>query len=329
MKFSAFAPFGMFAFTSKQTHAERFYLAMVASLGGQYSTEEGSREDAKLYADAMALARVRYVLEHAGAQVHPLQLVEMLAVREAEYQVTPGPQETIDERRRDVAAAFLLPRGAAKTEVENALLTLLGDDFIAYRPTPATEAVQWPSALGDEPQNLQLPTIPRKLIRLTAPISTGLGAPQYVRYERFVEDAAAPFHELLVGDIIVIDAGDLDQAEVVTVTALDFDEPVFEGPVYPTFQATFNNPHPEGAIGTTAPWPIWVSTKRFNLIVLTGPAAEDPDTRRRVNEQLRKQLRGVSTWTIAGETSPGSMTVGPFTVAGGKLSVTTIGTIAL
>jgi hypothetical protein len=51
--------------------------------------------------------------------------------------------------------------------------------------------------------------------------------------------------------------------------------------------------------------------------------------RRKINQQLDRQLRGVSVWVIAGETSPGSMTVGPFTVSGGKLGVTTIGLINL
>lgn len=338
--YSAFAPYGMMAYSSKPTHAESLYRSMVKGVGnepgsdeakGTLSTAEGSRMEAKIYADAMALARARYVLEHAGAQVFPEQLVEMLDVREKEYGVTPGPRETVDERRDAVAAAFLLPRGAAKTEVENALLTLLGDRFVAYRPTPTSEAAQWPTALGDQPQNLQLPSVPRKLIRLTEDVLSGLGAPQFVRYERFVPDAnpSAPLHSLLIGDVLVIDGGDLDRVETVTVTDLSFDEPIFEGPIYATFQATFNNPHNAGVPGTTAPWPLWVSTKRHNLIVLTEEAALDPDARRKVNEQLRKQLRGVSTWQITAESSPGSMMLGPFTVGGGKLGITTIGKINL
>ncbi len=340
MLFSAFAPFGMFAFSSKPTHAESFYRAMVTSVGnvpgsdeakGTISTAFGSRMEAKIYADAMAMARARYVLEHAGAQVLPECLTEMLSTREGEYKITPGYHESTPERRRTVAARMLLPRGAAKTEVENALLTLLGDDFIVYRPTPIDEAVVWPAALGDQPQNLQLPTVQRKLIRLTANISVGLGSPQYVRYERFVPDVSqgAPLHSLLIGDTIALDTGNSSLTETVTVTGLSFDEPVFEGPIYPTFEATFNNTHSAGAVGTTAPWPLWTSTKRLNLVVVTGSAALDPNVRRKINQQLDRQLRGVSVWVIAGETFPGSMTVGPFTVAGGQLGVTTIGLINL
>lgn len=329
MLFSAFAPFGMWEFSSKPTHAETLYFSMIAGLGGQYSTEPGSREDAKIYADAMALACALYVLEHAGAQVLPTQLVEMLPVREGEYGVVPGPRDTDDERRAAVAAAFLLPRGAARTEVDYSLRTLLGDAFVAYRPTPADEAMQWPTDLGDQPQNLQLPTVARKLIRLTAPVVSGLGSPQNVRYARFVPDPNpdASIHSLLVGDVLVIDPGDLDRAETVTVVAVG-EEVEFET-TYTTFRATFNNVHAAGVPGTTAPWPVWVSSKRVNLIVLTGEAAANADIRRRANEHLRKQLRGISTWYLAGETSPGSMTTGPFQVGIGKLGITTIGSIAL
>lgn len=324
MKFSAFAPFGMWAFSSKPTHAESFYRAMVASMGnvpgsseakGTISTAPGTRMEAKIYADSMTLARGRYVLEHAGAQVLPEQLTEMLPVRESELKIVPGFRETTDERRDTVAARLLLARGAAKVEVENALETLLADDFLLYRPTPIAEAVQWPAALGDQPQSLQLPTVARKLIRLTAPISVGLGAPQFVAWEFVDPDNQTP---LLIGDELVVDTGNLTVAEKVTILDLDLN----------FIYATFNNPHPIGAICTTAPFPIWTSTKRLNLIVLTGPAAADADTRRRVDEQLRRQLRGPSTWAIAGESSPGSSTVGPFTVAGGMIGVTTIGLIA-
>jgi len=340
MKFSAFAPFGMFAFSSKPTHAEAFYRSMVAAVGnvpgstvakGTISTAPGTRMEAKIYADAMAFARARYLLEHAGAQRLPEQLTELLPTRETEYQIVPGFRDTVTERRRAVAARMMLPRGAAKTEVENALLTLLGPAFIAYRPTPASEATQWPVSLGDQPQNLQLPSVPRRLVRLLDPITIGLGSPQFVRYERVVPDTSdsPPLHVLLVGDTLVFDAGNLDMAETLTVTELGSVQLVPGGPTYATLEATFNNPHATGAVATTAPWPVWVSSKRNNLVVLTGPAAEDAETRRKTDEQLARQLRGVSTWYIAGESSPGSMTTGPFQVGIGKLGITTIGLIVL
>lgn len=337
--FSAFTPFGMLAFSSKPSHAEAFYRSMVRALGnepgsseahGTISTAPGTRMDAKLYADAMAFARARYQLERAGNQVLPTRLTELLAVREREWGVVPSPIATDDERRAAVAAQYLLPRGAARNEVATLLSTLLGDDFVAYRPTPKAEAVVYPSALGDQPQNLQRASIPRKLIRLTEPVTTGLGAPQYVRYERFVADPnpSAPLHSLSVGDTVVLDPGNLDLVERATVTALDFDEPT-EGTVFAVFQATLTKPHVTGTVGTTAPWPFWASTKRHNLIVLSPSAALDPEKRRRVHAVLGKVLRGVSTWNLAGEASAGSATTGPFTVGGGMLGVTTIGSINL
>ena len=37
----------------------------------------------------MHLARIRYTLEHAGYQLDPLKIVEMLALREGEYGLVP------------------------------------------------------------------------------------------------------------------------------------------------------------------------------------------------------------------------------------------------
>lgn len=335
----------MLAFSSKPSHAEAFYRAMVSSIGNQpgssealgtISTAPGTRMDGWCYANAMAFARARYQLERAGNQVLPTLLTELLATREREYGVIPSPMDTDDTRRAAVAAAYLLPRGAAVNEVRALLEALLGDDFIKYRPTPKAEAVIHPAALGDQPQNLQTPSVARRVITLTEAVTTGLGAPQYVRYQRLVRrpetevPAHADFHELRVGDVLVIDPGDLSLAERATVTGLSYEFDDFEtGPFYPTVELDLSNPHATGTVGTTAPWPYWRSTKRHNLVVLSPTAALDAEKRRKTNTILGKVLRGVSTWNLAGESSAGSFTTGPFTVSGGMLGVTTIGLINL
>jgi len=78
---------------------------------------------------------------------------------------------------------------------------------------------------------------------------------------------------------------------------------------------------------TTAPFPYWVSSKRHNVIVLKAAAAADPEKRRQVNELLGRMLRGVSTWDIAAESTPGH--AGPFKVGEGLLGVTPIGDLTL
>lgn len=335
MRFSCFATFGMLAFSSKPTHAEGFYKAMVASLGGQFATHEGSREDAKLYADAMAFARARYALEHAGLQIFPSLVQELLPTREQEYGVIPNPTDTLQDRHRALAAAYLLPLGASRTAVEMVLRATLGDDFVAYRPTPKGEALIFPAAPGDQPQNLQLASVPRKLIKLTESVTIGLGVPQHVRYERFASNEVftpnnADFHALKIGDEVVIDPGNMDVAEVVEVQELSYEFDDFEaGPFYPTMKVTLNNAHAAGAPGTTAPWPFWRSSKRHNLVVLSSSAAADAESRRKADLVLGKVLRGVSTWDLAGESAPGSGKTGPFKVGVGQIGVTTIGTIDL
>jgi hypothetical protein len=112
-------------------------------------------------------------------------------------------------------------------------------------------------------------------------------------------------------------------AEVVTVTSTGISLGTTD---YRTLTATFTKPHPTGAVLLAGDWPYWHSTKRTALVVLSETAAEDPEARRKVNEQLARQAREVSRWQIAGGSSGGA---GPFKVGVGKLGVTPIGTIAL
>src|SRR5262249_11391681 len=109
------------------------------------------------------------------------------------------------------------------------------------------------------------------------------------------------------------------RSEVVVVTnTATFGAAIF-------FEAQFALAHDDGVFVTTMPYPLWASTKRHALIVLTSAAAADPEKRRRVHNLMRKIARGVSTWSIcdggAGKTN------GPFRVGVGRLGVTTIGAV--
>ena len=318
---SAFTPTGMLTLSSKPSHAEDIF----NSLKNQYadsgiSVEPGSREDCTLYAQGMGLARAQYCLEKAWNQLLPSKVTDLLDQREAEYGLIPGPFDSTDTRRRALVARKLLPAGATQNNIENALRALLGADFIAYRPTKTTEAVNTPTNATDQPINFQRSTAAPKVVTLGADISIGLGSPQAVGYTK----ADLPLHPGLspsanyiqVGDKLVIEAGRFGLEEVVTVSACTSS----------TFTATFNKAHQAGAVCTTQPWPRWSSTKRYSLIVVSAAAAVDPVKRKAIDDLMGRMARNVSTWAIVASTGGG--TTGPFTIGSSPLGATTLGSVA-
>ena len=328
--FSAFTKFGNGAsFSGAPSHGERFYRMLLSLIGEQsYSTEEGTRMRAWCYAWAMHLARIRYTLEHAGYQLDPLKIVEMLALREGEYGLVPGPNDGMDARRAALAARMLAQKGGDFNNIKNALLTLLGDSFVQYIVTQYAGTVLYPANIGDQPMNLVTPTRQPKLLSLTNAISTGLGAPQWVAYEAIdipaVPDASAQPKDVFIGETYTIDPGDNLRME--TITVLDVQG---AGPGSLQLRATFNNPHTAGVTFTNMPFPLWVSTKRFNLVVVDAIAAADPETRRKIDELLARMVRAVSTWNIVQEDPLNPGFTGTFTVGVGPLGYQTIGSVAI
>lgn len=305
--FSCFTPFGAgFAFSGAPSHGETIYRAMISSLGApteSLSTEEGTRMRAWCYATAMHLARVRYLLEHAGYQLDPLKVCEMLPKREDEYGVIPSPYDSIDDRRATLAAQLLAPKGAAFNTVLTALATLLGAELRGYLPTPWLDAVVSPANIGDQPMNMPSVTTLPKLFQLRLKITVGLGSPQWVRYEQIELPTipaqfrpTLPPENLLVGETVVLDVGNNarhERCEIFGLRDLGDNEP--EMLIVPTL------PHEADAPCTNFHYPWWFSTKRFNLIVLDAAVAGDPETRRKVNELMAKMQRAVSTWAIVQE----------------------------
>ena len=84
------------------------------------------------------------------------------------------------------------------------------------------------------------------------------------------------------------------------------------------FQATFTKAHDVGASVIAGNFPYWWSTARLSWIVVTAAAAKDPETRRKVDDYMRRAARGVSQWAIVSPTSQTAFagTVGPTTVGG-------------
>jgi hypothetical protein len=335
---SAFRPLGLLRLSSQVPIAKRIYDAQVEALGGQFDLSDGTHAEATIFARSLGLARTYAIMHRAARQRLPKYVLELLPAMEDEYGLVPGPRDSIAQRQAAFAAAKLLPGGASRVNVENALRTLLGDAFVAYRTTKSSEIVNYPTNCGDSPMNLQLPSVPRRLIRIKSSVSTGA---QVVSYDALddttsiivvpTQDGGRKVHSqtLLVGDVLVVQPETLGQAERVTVTAVGVDT-AGSSPgqfAHRTFTATFAKSHDVDCVATTQPFPWWTSTQRQSLIVLTTEAATDPETRRKVNELMHRIARDVSTWAIT-DGSP-TVTNGPFKVGVGKLGVTSIGAVAL
>jgi hypothetical protein len=100
-------------------------------------------------------------------------------------------------------------------------------------------------------------------------------------------------------------------------------------PDEPEIYATFNHPHTAGVIFTNTPFPLWMSTKRFNLVVVDASVATDPETRRKIHELLGRMVRAVSTWNIVQEDPLNPGFTGTFKVGLGPLGSQTIGSVAI
>jgi hypothetical protein len=321
MHTSAFTPTGLLKLRGEEPLARRLYKATRAALGAQLAGEEGSFADCFAYAFALGVARGALLLERAFGQMLPTRVSDLLGAQEQEYGLVPSPTESITERRQALAARVLLPGGAGRLNMEQALTSLLGSSFIAYRTTAPAERAVWPPALGNAPQNLVDPGTARKLLHVAPAISIGLGEPQTVTYVPVDPlPQAGAIHTLAIGDQVVVEPELLARAEVVTVSALGTD-----ATGTPNFTAVFNQAHEPNCWATTNSFPMWTSTQRFSLIIVEALAALDPEVCRQVHDLMERIAREVSTWAIVQATGPNQ--AGPFRLNTSPLGSTPFGTI--
>lgn len=324
MLFSCFTPLELFELSNEDSPAERIYDSMTAALGDQFDLTVGeSRMEAIAYCTALAAGRAMQCQESAALQGLVEHVDELLPIREQEYKIIPTADATFADRVEEYSRRKARPQTAwTEVAIRETLAGLLGSDFIAYRPTPLAEVARWPVAAGDQPMNLVAPQTARKVITITPTVSVGLGAPQAVNYgivEIARNSQSSASSELVVGDVLVVDAGIMGISERVTVEA------VTTSPR--TFTATFTKPHDARTYATTQPWPRWSSTKRHSLVVLTSAAAADPTVRRVVDAQMRRMVRASSTWDIVG--SGDGLTTNQFLIDEPTIGVATIGVVTL
>lgn len=290
MELSDFAPLGLYELTNDEPASVAIHKSLVSSLGdGNFDMSDGSRMQAQCFARAMGMAYQRKQLEVANAQRLPESVTFLMPVLEARYGLIPSPQDTVAARRAELVARFKVPEQNSAFEITEALTRRLGDDFVAYRPTPLADADIVPAAIGDHPMHLARADAPRKRVTLKTAISF-VGVSQTVG---FTLDSGGA---LDVGDVVVFDPGHWGLADRVTIEAL-----AGVG-ASTTLTATFTYPHDAGALGVTMPYAEWSSSKRHSLVVLTPSAALDPEKRRIVDDEMSRRVRASSTWDVVAAT---------------------------
>ena len=241
MRFSRFAPLGLFRLKGGTPTAKVIYDDMIAGLGGEdgdLHPVRGTHLATHCYATAIETAFAKRRSEVARNQALPFHVTDLLPNREAEYGVIPSIDATDADRRTELARRMLAPVVPSQANIEAALTDLLGDDFIAYRPTLASEAIVTPAIVGDAPTNLQRPEVTRKVVTLGAAVSF-IGVPSTVAYTSVTLPQAGQATEntgLVVGDVLVFDPGS-SIADRVTITDVSSGN----------LTATFSQPHGAGA----------------------------------------------------------------------------------
>lgn len=311
MEPSIFAPNGLLLLSGEKPTAELLHETIVRLLStgepGDLSTEVGSLIDCFAFALARVMARVQVRQRQIDGERLAYSAYELLGALESEYGLKPGLDDTLAQRQAALLAAGKAALGSRRPALEQALMDLLGDDFIGIHiPDPATEVDIWPADLGDDPQLLAEDGIPRKLVSLPLGVSFDLGSSQYIPYVPVSPTTTDGSHTLLVGDQIAVGVDNLGMAETVTITATATSGGTL------LFEGVFNNAHDMDAVAVTMPFPAWGSWQRHIFVVLAEAAALDAEKRRKTHVLMAKAVTGVTTWSICLERAPGQ--AGPFTM---------------
>lgn len=307
--FSDLTPLGLFEFSSDASEAEKIYRGLKAAYvdpaTGQSTidTSIGTYQEAKIYGWALALGDAKMLIRQAGRELVPETSYYQLASHEKRYHITPGPDDSVSDRRATLAARRKAARGPRYEAMYDALATLLGDGFLGYRPITIDEAVAFPEDI-DEVAIMKRHELPARSIRmLKATARENLNVD--IAYENWNPRG----HEVLLqaGDQLVVDPGNwglVERVEVVSATGTGTER---------SFNAVFTKPHSLGTYATTGNMPIWSNTKRHVLIIVTPEVAVDPVRRGKVNELLSRVMRAPTTWQIVQTTSEADLAnLGPF-----------------
>jgi len=281
----------LYRLSAKEPDSKAIYRSLMDGYGDQYDKSVGGRIEGLCFMYALGIARARKRIQQARDQRLPNKVVDLIERREAELGIVPGPHDTMAQRRAVLVERFKPPTGGCRLAIETALTAAIGADFIKYYVRPIGSEPNHPANAGDWPMNFQRNDVPRKIVKLDGPVAF-TGVPVTVQFEQLGGTPA-----LIPGDVVVFDAGREGQADRVTISAITDSTGAFDETIV-LLTATFTRPHEAGAFGFTHPFPLWRSTRREAIIVVSAAAAQDPEKRRKVHDEMRRHARAVSVWNI-------------------------------
>lgn len=177
--FSCFTGFGFLEFSGEPSECEKVYHALVAGYRNPKTGEQtidtspGTHQEAKIYGWANAIAAARVTLRRAANELRAETSYELLESHEEKFGMTPGPNDTVADRRAALAAKQKLTRGPRHEAIAEALTTIFGDFLVAYRPISTSEATAWPADPGawNSPGLFRRPDAIAKSIRLLTAVT--------------------------------------------------------------------------------------------------------------------------------------------------------------
>ena len=310
MTFSAFKPFGLWQFTDDVV-AQNIYETLRASMSRafqanditEFFSEEGEESDdvdADLYATAIQVAAAVLELRQAGVEMLPSKMWQTLRTNERDLGITPTVGQTVADRRAIVGTALLAALGSSRPRLEYLLERTLGADFVGLATETAGGGTSVPA--DEETGILYTPAGQDfAVMRLTGPASKR--ALEFVKFE--LVRGTMPQK----GSLLLVDPEDRVRAEVVEILNYSYVAPDWY--VY----ADWTQPHDPGTVCTTGSWPLIETTQRHMYVMLSQNALTDTELLRRADLIMQKTVRGITTWSLCVENSPGSGVSGPYTFA--------------
>lgn len=276
----SFGLWGHYAFSSKPTHGRSIFESMSDGMGDSYNNDFNSLQSARLYADSICLASAQYQLDRAFNNRNTSKATELLGKLEEDFQVTPGPYDTLIQRRAFLSSLFMVSKGNSQSVMEAALQTLLGNDFVSYSNLSYTPFPIDPGTVGI----FTRPDEPVKQFFITTGISE-VGHPITVPYT-----ISKGMTNPVAGEIYTIDPNPLSNIEQVTISSVSAGNII----------ATFFRAHEPGTIATR-PYPFWISYNRYSTVVVKFAIANDNEKRRKINELMNRAVKGISQWCVVSD----------------------------
>lgn len=295
--FNAFEPFGLWEFGGEPI-AQRIYEGFKKNMGAAFHGQPGDDNDTDLFCTSIQFAIVQQIQTQSALEVLPSRMYQTLRTNERDLGIIPRKGQSLADRRATVAAGLLIPRGGTRINLNQILTAALGNEYVGIFVQPWADATMVPA---DEETGIQYrrSSEPFSIVRIVDPVS--IGGEETVEYE-IVSGV-----RLRAGDMLLVEGEDRPRAEVVEVLAT-----TSSGGVR-TLTADFTSPHDPATMATTGPYPMIQTSKRHIYVMLTDAAIDDPELVRIAHRVMARTVRGVTTWSVCVENTPGSGISGPYT----------------